>query len=205
VRYVDARVIVVDKPSGLLSVPGRGIDKSDCALSRVRERWPGALVVHRLDMDTSGLLLFALDADTQRAMSHRFATRQVDKRYEALVAGSPSAEEGEVDLPLITDWPRRPRQMVCLETGKPSMTHWRVLARDVGGEVTRVALKPLTGRSHQLRVHMAAIGHPLLGDPLYAPPKACTARERLCLHASRLEFTSEDGAMPIVVESPCPF
>jgi len=205
VRHVDRRVVVVDKPSGLLSVPGRGIDKADCALSRVRARWPGALVVHRLDMDTSGLLLFALDDDTQREMSRQFATRQIDKRYEALVQGCPATDEGEVDLPLITDWPRRPRQMVCHETGKPSLTRWRVLARDVDGRFSRVALTPLTGRSHQLRVHMAAIGHPLLGDPLYAPVPARTARERLCLHACRLEFTPADEVGPLVVESPCPF
>ena len=181
VLHADDRLVVVDKPAGLLSVPGRS--EPDCASARVQALYPDALVVHRLDQATSGLLLFARGPQAQRELSADFAERRVDKGYVAVVAGRLDGE-GLIDLPLAADWPNRPRQQVDLERGKPSQTRWRVLAHEGGN--TRVALEPLTGRTHQLRVHLAALGHAILGDALYAAPDIAAARPRLLLHASEL-------------------
>lgn len=178
--------LVLDKPSGLLSVPGRGEDKQDCLATRVQAEFPDALVVHRLDMETSGLLVMARGEESHRLLSRHFRERQVDKRYVAVVAGRMQATQGEVDLPLITDWPNRPRQKVDFDLGKPSLTRFRVLQHDPKADTTRVELEPVTGRSHQLRVHMASLGHPILGDPLYGHPGARS--QRLLLHATRLAF-----------------
>lgn len=179
--HADARLVVIDKPAGLLSVPGR--TEPDCASARVQSAYPDALIVHRLDQATSGLLLFARGAQAQRELSADFAGRRVEKRYIAVVGG-PLDGDGLIDLPLAADWPNRPRQQVDLAGGKPSQTGWRVLARE--GAHTRVELTPITGRSHQLRVHLAALGHPILGDALYAPPELASASPRLLLHASEL-------------------
>lgn len=181
--HIDERLLVVSKASGLLSVPGRGEHLADCLVARVDRDYPGARIVHRLDMATSGLLVLARDADTHRALSRLFETRVVGKRYEAVVAGELAADLGEVELPLICDWPRRPLQKVDFRDGKPALTRFRVLARTPGR--TRVALEPHTGRSHQLRLHMRALGHPILGDELYG--EAASA-PRLLLHATTLEF-----------------
>ncbi|WP_397532963.1 RluA family pseudouridine synthase [Roseateles sp.] len=198
--YVDERLIVVDKPADLLTVPGRGEDKQDCAIHRVQQRFNDALIVHRLDMATSGLLLLARGAEMQRSLSIAFAQRRVAKRYTAVLAGCLAEACGEVDLPLMPDWPNRPRQKVDLAHGKPSLTRWQVLARDEQAQSTRVALEPVTGRSHQLRLHMQAIGHPILGDPLYASPAQCALAPRLLLHASWLHLPelglSFDSAAP---------
>jgi len=183
VIHADDRLVVVDKPSGLLSVPGR--TEPDCASARVQALYPDALIVHRLDQATSGLLLFARGAQAQRELSADFAARRVDKLYIAIVAGRLEGE-GLIDLPLGADWPNRPRQHVDLARGKPSQTRWRVLGH-AGGN-TRVALEPLTGRSHQLRVHMAHLGHAMLGDALYAKPDIAAASPRLLLHASELRI-----------------
>lgn len=180
-RHVDERLIVIDKPCGLLSVPGR--TESDCASARVQALYPDALVVHRLDQATSGLLLFARGIEAQRELSTDFAERRIGKLYTAVVAGHLTGE-GLIDLPLAADWPNRPRQQVDPVHGKPSQTRWRVLSRE--GECTRVALEPLTGRSHQLRVHMATLGHAIVGDTLYATPDIAAASPRLLLHASEL-------------------
>jgi tRNA pseudouridine32 synthase/23S rRNA pseudouridine746 synthase len=179
--HADDRLVVIDKPAGLLSVPGR--TEPDCASARVQAEYPDALIVHRLDQATSGLLLFARGPDAQRALSADFAERRVQKVYIAVVGGSLDGE-GFIDLPLAADWPHRPRQQVDLEHGKPSQTRWRALGRE--GPHTRVALEPITGRSHQLRVHLAALGHPIMGDALYAPPELAAASPRLLLHASEL-------------------
>lgn len=203
VRHVDDSLLVLDKPSGLLSVPGRGPDKADCLAARVQAIYPDARVVHRLDQDTSGLMLMARGVAMQRALSQAFATRAVDKRYVAVVAGrmTPPAEAwGVIDLPLICDWPNRPRQKVDPVHGKPSVTHWRVLGHEC--EATRVELAPLTGRSHQLRVHLAALGHPILGDPLYAP---ASKTPRLLLHATALGFGHPVSGTALAFESPAPF
>ncbi|WP_291078542.1 pseudouridine synthase [Hyphomonas sp.] len=201
--YADDWLIVVDKPTGLLSVPGRGPDKADCARSRVQEIWPDALTVHRLDMATSGLLLFARSKDVQRALSRLFEQGAVEKTYLADIWGSPDREAGLIDLPLITDWPNRPRQKVDHESGKPSQTRYDVLARHAA--TSRVRLVPLTGRSHQLRVHMAECGHAILGDDLYAPLAARRHVRRLHLHAASLTFTHPYTGDRMVFQSPCPF
>lgn len=184
--FEDSALLAFDKPAGLLAVPGRGADKQDCLWLQVRERWPDALVVHRLDMATSGLMLFARGTDVQRRLSRAFASRQVDKSYVAVVAGRMPAAQGRIELPLIADWPRRPLQKVDEHQGKPSITDWRLLAFDAERRASRLALRPLTGRTHQLRVHLAAIGHPILGDALYAPP--ALQGGRLMLHAQALQF-----------------
>ena len=182
--HADDALLVVDKPAGLLAVPGRGADKADCLWTRLRGHYADALVVHRLDQATSGLMLYARGATAQRALSRAFAARAVDKRYIAVVAGEVAGDRGEIDLPLAADWPNRPRQQVDPLHGKPALTRWRVLAR--GDATTRLELQPVSGRSHQLRVHLHALGHPIVGDALYAPPALAAAAPRLLLHASAL-------------------
>lgn len=197
--HLDEHLLVVDKPEGLLSVPGRGEAGRDNLASRVQSQWPDALVVHRLDQATSGLVVFGRGAAAQRALSMAFAERRVAKRYTAVVAGSPAGNEGRIELPLVCDWPNRPRQMVDFTRGKPSLTHWRVLAHE--GSRTRLALQPVTGRSHQLRVHLMAIGHAIVGDTLYAGEPA----PRLLLHAEHLAFEHPTGGAPLAFTCPAPF
>ena len=167
VLHADAHCIVVCKPSGLLAVPGRGEAGRDCLSERVRVEYTDALIVHRLDMAASGLMLLARGADAQRTLSIAFAQREVHKRYVAIAAGQMSACEGEIDLPLSADWPNRPRQQVDTLRGRPSLTRYRTLEIDAARNTTRVELEPVTGRAHQLRVHLLALGHPILGDALY--------------------------------------
>ena len=205
VRFVDEHLLVLDKPAGLLAVPGRGAAGADCLLARALRQWPDLQVVHRLDMATSGLIVFARDAAVQRQLSRAFAERRVDKGYEAVVAGLPAEDEGRIELPLAADWPRRPRQQVDLQHGKPSTTLWRVLQRDSAADISRLALTPLTGRTHQLRVHLQAAGHPILGDALYAPPDALAASPRLLLHARTLGFTHPVLGTPLRLDSPPDF
>jgi tRNA pseudouridine32 synthase/23S rRNA pseudouridine746 synthase len=203
--HADAHCLVVDKPAGLLAVPGRGADKQDCLAARVQATFDDALVVHRLDMATSGLMLFARGAVAQRRLSEAFAQRQVHKRYVAVVQGCVAPAQGEIDLPLIADWPQRPRQKVDRAHGKPSLTRYRVVDADAAHERSRVELEPVTGRAHQLRVHLCAIGHPILGDALYAPPAALAAADRLLLHAAALRFAHPASGAAIEVESGVPF
>lgn len=201
--FIDDTLLVVNKPAGMLSVPGRGADLQDCMATRVQAEIPDALVVHRLDMATSGLLLFARGKAAQRRLSDAFAQREVEKRYVAVVAGSVADDAGVIELPLITDWPNRPLQKVDFDEGKPSVTRYRVIQR-VGGD-SRVELEPLTGRSHQLRVHMLAIGHPILGDALYAPPAVLARSARLLLHARVLSFVHPVAGTVLRFESEVPF
>lgn len=201
--YVDEHLVVLDKPAGLLAVPGRGEDKQDCLSARAQRLWPDALVVHRLDMATSGLFLMGRGVHMQRVLSRAFAERAVDKRYEAVVAGALAGPGGTIDLPLAADWPRRPLQKVDPVHGRPSVTRWRVLRQEDG--CTRLLLEPVTGRSHQLRVHLLAIGHPILGDRLYAPPEVQERAPRLLLHATRLALAHPASGEPLVFESPAPF
>ncbi len=196
--HLDDDLIAIDKPAGLLSVPGRGPDKQDCASARVQAAHPGALVVHRLDQATSGLLLFARHLAAQQAVSRAFEQRQVDKTYIALVWGDPGAD-GLIDLPLLADWPNRPRQKVDPEHGRPSQTRWR--RSGVEGPNARLALEPLTGRAHQLRVHLLALGHPIVGDALYDPERPAP---RLMLHAHTLSLPHPLGHR-LHLQSPCPF
>jgi tRNA pseudouridine32 synthase / 23S rRNA pseudouridine746 synthase len=205
--HVDPDFIVIDKPSGLLSVPGRGPEKADCAWRRVQTQIPEALTVHRLDMETSGLMVFARSIDAQRYLGKAFENRQVEKEYEAIVASIFVGDDGEISLPLICDWPNRPRQIVDHEIGKPSLTRYRVLARDAASGYagcTRVRLYPVTGRSHQLRVHMQAIGHPMLGDSLYGTGASRNAAPRLLLHAAKLAFPTMNSTKA-TFESAVPF
>ena len=205
IRFIDEHLLIVDKPAGLLSVPGRGPDKQDCLSARVQARYPEAVPVHRLDLGTSGLLVLARSPDMHRALNKLFATRRVEKRYVALVAGQVAEGERIIDLPLIVDWPNRPRQMVDFAIGKPSLTRMRPVTYDPALDATRVDLFPETGRSHQLRVHLQAIGHPILGDELYAPSEVFARAPRLLLHATFLAFDHPSTATPLAVESPPPF
>ena len=206
--YVDDAVVVLDKPSGLLSVPGRSADKQDCLSMRVQARYPDALIVHRLDMATSGLLVMARGPAAQRELSKAFAAREVNKRYVAVVAGklqAPPTEWGIIDLPIIADWPNRPLRKIDHEHGKPSLTRWRVLGVDDSGLSSRIELEPVTGRSHQLRLHLREIGHPILGDALYAPPDIQALADRLLLHAGLLDFSHPVTGKRCVFEVPPPF
>jgi tRNA pseudouridine32 synthase/23S rRNA pseudouridine746 synthase len=187
--YQDEYLLIVNKPAGLLAVPGRGADKQDCLISRMQVQWPQALVVHRLDQATSGLLVLALSAAVQKSLSALFQERHVSKRYIATVQGHLQPATGTVDLPLMADWPQRPRQKVDLTSGKPSQTHWEVLRYNADNGTSLVALHPVTGRTHQLRVHMLALGHPIVGDTLYGPLQGAAPPQRMALHAQRLAFT----------------
>ena len=202
IHYADDAVVVVNKPSGLLSVPGRGADKQDCVVRRVQQTFPTARIVHRLDCATSGLMVLALSADGHRELSRQFHDREIEKAYVALVYGALEADEGEVRLPLMTDWPNRPKQMIS-EEGKPAHTQYRVLSRETGN--TRVLLTPITGRTHQLRMHMLSLGHPILGDRLYADGEALSASERLMLHAWQLGFTHPETGEAMFFEPEPPF
>jgi tRNA pseudouridine32 synthase/23S rRNA pseudouridine746 synthase len=203
VLHQDAHILVFDKPSGLLSVPAKPPGPQDCLHARAVAAIPDALLIHRLDMETSGVMVFARSRLAQRHLNWQFERRQVRKTYVARVAGRVEADEGRVELPLIADWPNRPRQMVCFQRGKPAVTDWRVLAREAAA--TRLELRPLTGRSHQLRVHCRALGHPILGDPFYADPAALAAAPRLQLHAAALSFRHPDGGAWVEFTAPVPF
>jgi len=203
--HADAHCVVADKPPGLLCVPGRGEDRQDCLAVRVRSVVGDALTVHRLDMATSGLCLFARGLAMQRAFSAAFERRQVRKRYEAIVAGRPPGAAGEIDLPVGADWPNRPRQHVDRMQGRPSLTRWRVLGPGPVPGTTRVELEPVTGRSHQLRVHLQAVGHPIVGDGLYAPPEVAAAAPRLLLHAAGLQLRHPVIDSLLDWSSPAPF
>jgi len=202
VIHEDAQLLVVNKPHGLLSVPGKGAHLADCMLSRVQAAFPEALLVHRLDRDTSGVMVFGLTPHAQRHLGLQFEKRYTKKVYVARVAGRIAEKTGTVDLPLIVDWPNRPLQKVCHDTGKPAVTDWRVV-RAIDFE-TRVRLMPKTGRSHQLRVHMLALGHPILGDPLYAPEMA-SDYPRMMLHAEELRLKNPEGGVSMIFRAKTPF
>lgn len=200
VLYADDAMLVLDKPAGLLSVPGRGDDKQDCLSARAQRLYPDALVVHRLDMATSGLLLMARGAAAQRSLNQAFAGRAVRKRYIAVVDGqldAPPDGWGVIDLPIMADWPNRPLRVIDQEHGQPSSTRWRVLSHNASDQTTRVELEPVTGRSHQLRVHLLALGHAIVGDALYASPRVQGMAARLLLHARSLELNHPVSAQPL--------
>jgi tRNA pseudouridine32 synthase/23S rRNA pseudouridine746 synthase len=204
--YEDDRLVLCDKPSGLLTVPGKDPSLADCLEARVQHRYPehpDAKVVHRLDKDTSGLLLLAFDKRALGSLGSQFEHREVEKYYVARVWGDVEGQSGLVDLPLATDWENKPRQRVDHESGRESRTQWEVLARE--GGVTRLKLTPLTGRTHQLRVHMLALGHPILGDTFYAEGAARDAADRLQLHAQMLQFAHPDDRKLLRFERPAPF
>ena len=202
VLYEDSDVLAVDKPAGLLSVPGKTEDLADCLLARVQLAFPDALLVHRLDRDTSGVMVFAMTAHAQRHLSMQFEKRVVKKTYVARVAGEVAEKSGEIDLPLIVDWPNRPLQKVCHETGRSAFTKW-VRQKVEDGE-SRLRLMPKTGRSHQLRVHCLSMGHPILGDPLYAPQTADNY-PRMMLHAEEIRLNHPENAKGMKFRTNTPF
>jgi tRNA pseudouridine32 synthase/23S rRNA pseudouridine746 synthase len=211
VIFVDDHLAILDKPSGLLSVPGRGEDKQDCLIARAQTQWPEALTVHRLDMATSGLMVIARGPEMQRYLSQAFELREVSKTYEAVVSGVLKPKTAkmadawqDIQIPLLIDWPNRPKSKVDWEHGKPSHTQWRVIRSDLEN-TTRVELKPITGRTHQLRLHMMAIGHAILGDTLYASPEIQAQSSRLLLHARILQFKHPITAKWMSFESKVPF
>jgi len=201
--HADDHLVVIDKPAGMLSVPGRGDDKQDCAWRRVCESFPDALIVHRIDMATSGLLVLARGPAAQRRLSLAFARREVRKRYVAVVHGFITPWAGKIDLPLIADWPERPKQKVDLAAGKPSLTRYLCVGHDVAGHTSRVELEPVTGRSHQLRVHLLALGHAIVGDRLYGASDDMAPR--LMLHACDLAFPHPHDGRLLVLHSATPF
>ncbi len=214
VLHADAALLVLDKPAGLLSVPGRGPENADCLSARAQALFPDALIVHRLDMGTSGLIVMARGAPAQSTLGSAFAKRRVHKRYQAIVSGVPDDSQAdaqgwsEIELPLITDWPNRPKSKICLETGKPSHTRWRLLssgAEPAGKVVSRLELEPVTGRSHQLRLHLQAIGHAILGDELYADDATLDAAPRLLLHACSIRLPHPVTGEMLRFDSAAPF
>lgn len=205
VVHADEAILVLDKPSGLLSVPGRGPDKQDCLSARVQARFADALVVHRLDMSTSGLIVMARGAAAQRALSDAFANRLVTKRYEAIVHGEIAATGDAwrvIDLPIAVDWPNRPLRVIDTTNGKPSVTRLQRLQYDTARNASHVLLEPLTGRTHQLRLHLQAIGHPILGDALYAPAEVAAMAPRLLLHARELGFVHPHSGVAMEFQRP---
>lgn len=208
ILYKDEYLLAVEKPTGLLSVPGRGPDKADCLSSRLQQVYPEARVVHRLDMETSGVLLFARDDETQRLLGRLFERREVKKTYVAVVHGRPATKTGCIDLPLIADWPNRPLQKVDLRQGKPSQTRFQVLSYSAAKDQSRLQLEPVTGRSHQLRVHLRFIGHPIKGDKLYFYPGVPDTKdqpERLMLHACEIGFPHPHTGVPLKISCPPAF
>lgn len=202
VVHEDHEILVVNKPAGLLSVPGKGADLADCLITRLQAVFPTALLVHRLDRDTSGVMVFGLTPHAQRHLGLQFEKRHVKKTYAARLRGRLEPRTGTVDLPLIVDWPNRPLQMVCHDTGKPAQTDWRVVSYGAGE--TRVRFMPKTGRSHQLRVHALALGHVILGDPLYAKG-AARDYPRLMLHSEELRLRHPDGGAGLKFRVKAPF
>jgi tRNA pseudouridine32 synthase / 23S rRNA pseudouridine746 synthase len=199
--YADEHLLILNKPPGLLSVPGKGVDKQDCLSSRVQKIYPDALIVHRLDMATSGLMLMARGLAMQVALSKLFETRAIHKRYVAVVDGHMTCADWQtIDLPIALDWPNRPLRIIHAD-GKPSQTHWRALHHDANANTTRVELEPITGRSHQLRVHLKALGHPILGDALYSSADVQVKAARLLLHACSLRFTHPATGVDMVFEN----
>jgi len=207
VVFADDAIVVLNKPSGLLTVPGRGPEKADCLSKRVQARYPDALIVHRLDRDTSGLVVLARGLPAQRVLNLAFEQRRVDKRYTAVVTGLLAVDGTwhEIDLPMLVDWPNRPKRTVNYQDGQRALTRWRCTQVDTERGTSRVELEPVTGRTHQLRVHMQAIGHPMLGDSLYATPEALAMSGRLLLHARSLSIPHPGDQQMREFTAPTPF
>ena len=203
ILFQDDSVLAVDKPEGLLTVPGKGRDLADCLLARVQSKYEDALLIHRLDLSTSGVVVFARNRAAQRHIGLQFERRHVKKFYHARVHGIIAPPAGKIELPLAADWPNRPLQKVDFARGKPAVTEWEVLNFEQGA--SRLKLMPKTGRSHQLRVHMKEIGHPIIGDPLYGLSDPGIAADRLQLHAHSLRIRHPENGKEIAFMSPCPF
>jgi len=203
VIYQDDHLLIIDKPAGLLTVAGMTEELADCVASRAMQHFPGAMIVHRLDMSTSGVLALALDAKSHRNLSMQFMKRYTEKTYVAEVWGSPPSDSGSVDLPLGPDTERRPRQRVDHAEGRPSLTHWQLLDRR--DHVSRLELRPITGRRHQLRVHMNELGCPIIGDEMYGTAESFAAAPRLMLHAATLTLRHPANGVPVTFKAPPPF
>lgn len=205
ILYSDETMLVIDKPAGLLSQPGRRAEKWDSVITRIKAHYPQAVAVHRLDEPTSGLMMVPINKAMGSGLSKSFRERLVNKRYEAIVTGIMEKDEGSVDFPLMADWPNRPRQKIDFENGRASLTHYWVLERNLKENWTRVDLEPYTGRSHQLRMHLMALGHAILGDPLYADPETLSRAPRMLLHAKHLDLDHPLTGQKLVFDSPVPF
>ena len=207
VLHQDDDIVVLNKPSGLLSVPGKHPDHADSLMHRVQRVWPNAGIVHRLDMMTSGIMIMAMHKQALRFLNREFSERNTEKTYIAKVFGHVKEDQGSIDLPLICDWPNRPKQKVCYETGKASLTHYKVLERSSSDTCkwTKIELTPITGRSHQLRVHLNELGHPILGDRLYAPDSVIAMADRLLLHAQILSVQHPQSGNKMTFEYSCEF
>ncbi len=203
ILHLDDDLLLVNKPSGLLSVPGKALENRDCLETRIRDAYPEILLIHRLDLDTSGVMIFARTKQAQRHINLQFQQRQTEKTYIARVWGQVTPESGTVDLPLIVDWPNRPIQMVDHVNGKSAITNWNVLEHEANA--TRMELRPITGRSHQLRVHMLAIGHPILGDRFYGTEEVTAAADRMQLHALTLRLRHPAHETWLDFSAACPF
>jgi len=200
ILYRDADLLIVDKPTLLLSVPGRHPLNRDCLIERIDAHYPGVVAVHRLDLDTSGVMIVPRHRESLSRLARQFQSRSIEKTYIARVAGVVEKNTGTINLPLTRDWPNRPRQKVCFETGKPAITHWKRLSTD--NDTSLLELSPVTGRSHQLRIHLNEIGHPILGCDFYAPENVLAAAPRLLLHASRIRFSHPISGDTITAYSP---
>jgi tRNA pseudouridine32 synthase/23S rRNA pseudouridine746 synthase len=205
ILYRDEHLLLVHKPDLLLSIPGRHPLNQDCLINRLREQFASASIVHRLDLDTSGIMVIPLDRETHSHISRQFQQRMVEKHYQAVVFGLVADDQGEIDLPIAPDWNNRPRQKICRERGKSALTRYQVMSRDETSATTRLLLKPVTGRSHQLRIHLSEIGYPILGCDLYAHEQALSLSDRLLLHATKLRFTHPKTGQILEAESPPEF
>ena len=203
--YEDEHMVVVNKPAGLLSQPGKHKYNQDSLLTRLKDSYATPYLVHRLDLDTSGVMVVALTKEAAAKLGQLFERREVEKHYVALVVGLVEPDHGVIELPLTVDWPKRPMQKVCFETGKPSKTEYQVLERDIENNRTRVKLIPHTGRTHQLRIHMASIGHAIVGCDMYAEDSVCRAGARLYLHAQQIQLQPSFADSLLSFESPAPF
>lgn len=205
ILYLDEDLLIANKPAGLLCVPGKGPEKQDCLFNRALKFNPNARIAHRLDQGTSGIVMFPLNYLTLKNLTHKFEAREIHKRYVAIVEGLVAEDQGEIKLPLICDWPNRPLQKVCFDHGKSAHTRYQVLERNVENNTTRVLLEPVSGRTHQLRVHMLSLGHPMLGDGLYAPEPVLAKASRLLLHAQELWLDHPITGVEVRIKAPAAF
>ena len=201
--YEDTDLLLIDKPHHLLSVPGRHPLNHDSLIRRLQPRYPDVQAVHRLDLDTSGLMVVPKRRESLSELARQFQRRQIEKEYTAIVWGEVAEDRGSIELPIATDWPNRPKQIICEERGKHALTHFEVLIR--GNNRSLIKLKPVTGRSHQLRIHMQSLGHPIIGCDMYAHPEALEASDRLLLHATRLKLCAPSTGNWLSAFSPIPF
>lgn len=205
ILYQDDFLLVVNKPEFLLTVPGRAPENKDCVITRLQENFPDAVIIHRLDLDTSGLLIVPIKREAMSHIARQFQERKVSKRYEAIVWGKVEEKSGSIELPIKADWENRPKQIIDFENGKKALTHYHLLGFDEDTQQSRLSLNPITGRSHQLRIHCKEIGHPIIGCDMYAHEEALAASPRLLLHACEISFTHPITKKTLHISSLAPF